>query len=338
MSGRPAVVIVVVITVVSSRCDTAALPPLPHTRRSCADDRMCQGRSTPWCRGRCSCRCSTNRTCSRSPTRTIPASGWCAVHNPALADDRARERQELLAATEQDLATVAAATRRDTRPLRGRDKIALRVGKVMNKFKVAKHFHIEITDNAFTFFRDEEKIAAEAALDGIYVLRTSLPAQTLHRDDVVLRYQGLEDVRAVLPHPQHRTRRAAHPPPPRRPGPRPRVPTDAVLLPELADEAGPGAILFYDNDKPAAAAKRHDPVAPAQRSHTALAKAAPKRTPDDYPVHSFTSLLAALATICANQIQPTTDLPAFTPMITTPTPLQQRAFELLGVSHRHRLA
>ena len=64
----------------------------------------------------------------------------------------------------------------------------------MNKFKVAKHFHIEITDNAFTFFRDEEKIAAEAALDGIYVLRTSLPAQTLHRDDVVLRYQGLEDV------------------------------------------------------------------------------------------------------------------------------------------------
>jgi hypothetical protein len=96
-------------------------------------------------------------------------------------------------------------------------------------------------------------------------------------------------------------------------------------------------ILFTDNDKPAAAAKRTDPVAPAQRSDEALSKAARKRTHDDDPVHSFTSLLADLATICANHIQPTNDLPAFT-MITTPTPLQRRAFELLGVSHRHGYA
>src|SRR6185312_4602223 len=96
-------------------------------------------------------------------------------------------------------------------------------------------------------------------------------------------------------------------------------------------------ILFTDNDKPAAAAKRTDPVAPAQRSDDALNKAARKRTEDKHPVHSFTSLLTDLATICANHIQPTDDLPAFT-KTTAPTPLQRRAFDLLGVPHRHGLA
>jgi hypothetical protein len=91
-------------------------------------------------------------------------------------------------------------------------------------------------------------------------------------------------------------------------------------------------ILFQDNDKPAAA-KRATPVAAAQRSDQALRKAARKRTDDNIPVHSFTSLLADLATICANQIQPADDMPTFT-KITTPTRLQRRAFELLGVSHR----
>jgi hypothetical protein len=96
-------------------------------------------------------------------------------------------------------------------------------------------------------------------------------------------------------------------------------------------------ILFVDNDKPAAAAKRANPVAAAQRSNTALAKAARKRTTEDTPVHSFTSLLADLATLCANHIQPAHDMPTFT-MTTTPTQLQQRAFELLSLSHRHGLA
>ena len=99
-------------------------------------------------------------------------------HNPALADERARKRDELLAATETQLQTIAAATRRQRRPLRGIDTIALRVGKVRNKFKMAKHFHLDITDEAFTFTRNQDSIAAEAALDGIYVLRTSLPDQT----------------------------------------------------------------------------------------------------------------------------------------------------------------
>ena len=96
-------------------------------------------------------------------------------------------------------------------------------------------------------------------------------------------------------------------------------------------------ILFQDNDKPAAAAKRANPVAAAQRSDQALKKAAHKRADDDTTVHSFASLLANLATICANQIQPNNNMPAFA-MITTPTPLQRRAFELLGISHRHGVA
>src|SRR6185295_11726492 len=106
---------------------------------------------------------------------------------PALAAERARKRGELLAATEKELDTIAAATRRDKHPLRDKDKIGLRVGKVINKYKVAKHFAFQITDEAFTFCRNEDTIAAEAALDGIYVLRTSLPAETLTDDNVVLR-------------------------------------------------------------------------------------------------------------------------------------------------------
>jgi transposase len=258
-------------------------------------------------------------------------------HNPALADERARKRDELLAATENQLQTIAAATRRDKRPLRGKDKIALRVGKVRNKFKVAKHFTFEITDEAFTFTRNQDSIAAEAALDGIYVLRTSLPDHTLGQGDVVLRYKDLADVERFF-----RTLNTELDVRPIRHRLADRVRAHMFLRMlsyyiswHMKQALAP--ILFADNDKPAAAAKRANPVAPAQRSDDALTKAARKRTDDDYPVHSFTTLLADLATISANHIQPTDDLPAFT-KITTPTPLQQRAFELLGISHRHGFA
>ena len=123
-----------------------------------------------------------------------PGERLVCCRNPALAAERTRKRDELLAATATELDKIAAATRRDRRPLRGRDKIALRVGKVINKFKMAKHFTLEITDEAFTFARNHHDIAAEAALDWIYVLRTSLPDNTLPTDDVVARYKGLEDV------------------------------------------------------------------------------------------------------------------------------------------------
>jgi hypothetical protein len=261
-----------------------------------------------------------------------PGERLIGCRNPALAAERARKRRELLVATEKELDTIAAATHRQRRPLSGKDKIGLRVGKVINKFKMAKHFTLTITEDSLRFTRNQDSITAEAALDGIYVLRTSLPADALADDDVVLRYKGLEDVerffrtlnseldvRPIRHHLANRVR--AH-----------------MFLRMLSYyiswhmKQALAPILFYDNDKPAAAAKSTNPVDPAQRSDAALAKAARKRTDDNTPVHSFTSLLANLATICANQIQPSQDMPAFT-KITTPTPLQRRAFQLLDISH-----
>jgi hypothetical protein len=262
-----------------------------------------------------------------------PGERLVCCHNPALADERARKRGELLAATEEELAKIAAATGRQRRPLRGKDKIALRVGKVRNHYKMAKHFDLQITDDSFTFTRKHDQITAEAALDGSYVLRTSLPEHALGRDDVVGRYKDLADVERFF-----RTLNTELDVRPIRHRLADRVRAHMFLRMlsyyiswHMKQALAP--ILFQDNDKPAAAAKRPNPVAAAQRSDEALTKAARKRTEDDYPVHSFTSLFADLATICANQIQPTEDMPAFT-KITSPTALQRRAFELLNVSHR----
>ncbi len=262
-----------------------------------------------------------------------PGERLVCCRNPALAAQRTRKRDDLLAATEKELEKIAAATRRARRPLRGRETIGMRVGKVINHYKMAKHFTIEITDEAFTFSRKSDQINAEAALDGIYVLRTSLPEHTLADDDVVLRYKGLEDVERFF-----RTLNTELDVRPIRHRLADRVRAHMFLRMlsyyiswHMKQALAP--ILFYDNDKHGAAAKRTDPVAAAQRSEAALTKAARKRTEDNYPVHSFTSLLKDLATLCANHIQPADDMPAFT-KLTTPTPLQRRAFELLDVSHR----
>jgi len=249
-----------------------------------------------------------------------------------LAAQRTRKRDDLLAATEKELEKIAAATHRARRPLRGRETIGMRVGKVINHYKMAKHFTIEITDEAFTFSRKSDQINAEAALDGIYVLRTSLPEHTLAGDDVVLRYKGLEDVERFF-----RTLNSELDVRPIRHRLEDRVRAHVFLRMlsyyiswHMKQALAP--LLFHDHDKPSAAAKRTDPVAAAQRSDAALTKAARKRTQDNYPVHSFTSLLKDLATVCVNYIQPADDMPPFI-KLTTPTPLQRRAFELLGVSH-----
>jgi hypothetical protein len=237
-----------------------------------------------------------------------------------------------LAATEDEFAKISTAASRARRPLHGQDKIALRVGKVVNKFKMAKHFDIEITEDSFTFTRKTNQINVEASLDGIYVLRTSLPEHALGRDDVVLRYKGLEDVERFFRtlNSELNVRPIRH-----RLADRVRAHMFLRMLSyyiswHMKQRLAP--ILFLDNDKPAAAAKRTNPVAAAQRSNTALAKAARKHTNDNTPVHSFTTLLADLSTICANTIQPTHDTPAFT-KITNPTPLQRQAFELLDIPH-----
>jgi hypothetical protein len=257
-----------------------------------------------------------------------------ACMNPLLEAERARKRQSLLAATEADLAKITAATQRARRPLRGKDKIALRVGRVLDRRKVAKHFTIDIGDDSFSYHRNQDSITAEAALDGIYVLRTSVAGASLEPSEVVSSYKALAhverafrafntdlDIRPI----RHRTetRVRAH-----------------VFLRMLSYyitwhmQARLAPILFTDDDKATAQATRRSPVAPAVRSPRAQAKAATKRTPHNLPVHSFDTLLRDLATICRNHIQPADPaLPSFR-LVTTPTPLQRQALELLGVSHR----
>ena len=256
-----------------------------------------------------------------------------ACKNPFLEAERARKRESLLAATEADLATIAAAVARDRLPLRGAEKIAVRADRVLRRRKVAKHFQTEITDDHFSYARNQESITAEAALDGIYVLRTTV-TDGLDSGEVVASYKALAqverafrafntdlDIRPI----RHRTatRVRAH-----------------VFLRMLSyyltwhlhDRLAP--LLFTDDDKPAAYAARTSPVAPAARSPRALAKAAAKHTGSGLPVHSFSSLLADLATICLNQIQPADPaLPGFQ-LVTAPTPVQRQALDLLGVSHR----
>jgi len=262
-----------------------------------------------------------------------PGERLIACYNPFLAAERARKRGELLDATEAELQKIDQATRRARRPLRGKDAIALAVGKVINKKKAGKHFIVQIADDGLSWRRDEQKITDEAALDGIYVIRTSLPAAVLSAGGTVQSYKDLENVERVfrglntdlLIRPI-RHRRAA------------RVRAH-VLIRMLAYyltwhmQQRLAPVLFKDDDPAAGRAARPSPVAPAQRSPAALAKIAAKTTPDGEPVHSFATLLADLATITASRIQPPGGLPAFT-IITTPTPVQQRALGLLGISHR----
>jgi hypothetical protein len=264
----------------------------------------------------------------------FPGERLVACHNPFLEAERSRKREELLAATEAGLGAIAAACTRARQPLRGKDKIALRAGRILNKRKVGKHFVIDIRDDGLGYARDTDAIAAEAALDGIYVLRTSVTSDDLGSDQVVSSYKALAgverafrafntdlDIRPIRHRTEQRVR--AH-----------------VFLRMLSYyitwhmQARLAPMLFTDHDKPAASAARTSPVAPALRSAAALSKAATKHTPDGQPVHSFHTLLADLATICLNTIQPTDPgTPGFR-LVTTPTQLQRRALDQLGVSHR----
>ena len=264
----------------------------------------------------------------------FPGERLVACKNPFGEAERARKRESLLAATEADLAKIAAACARARRPLRGQDTIAVRADRVLRRRKVARHFTVEITNDSIRYTRDQDSIAAEAKLDGIYVVRTSIGPGHLGSSEVVSSYKALAqverafrafntdlDIRPI----RHRTedRVRAH-----------------VFLRMLSYyiswhlQARLAPLLFTDDDKQAASAARTSPVAPAARSPRALAKAATKQTPGDLPVHSFGTLLADLGTICLNTIAPADPaLPGFR-LVTTPTPLQRQAFELLGVSHR----
>ena len=261
-----------------------------------------------------------------------PGERLVVCRNPLLAAERRQKRQELLAATERELEKIAVAVGRQRRPLRGADKIGLRVGKVMNRFKVAKHFRIEITEESFRYERDEEKIAQEAALDGIYVIRTSVPAEALDAETTVRAYKGLSKVERAFrtfKTIELKVRPIGH-----------RLPDRVrahVLLCMLAYyvewhmHQALAPILFEDDDKAAAEALRNSVVAPSQRSPKARRKAATKRTDHDEPVHSFPTLLADLATLCKNRIQPNVPGAGTFDKLTRPTPCQQHALDLLAV-------
>ena len=266
----------------------------------------------------------------------FPASGWCAATTPCWPRSGPANAASCWPPPKKSSPPSRPHRPRQTPAARpGQDRAA--GGQGDQPHNMAKHFTLEITDESFTFTRNTEAIAAEAALDGIYVLRTSLPTDTLTESEVVARYKNLADVERFFRtlNTELDIRPIRH-----RLADRVRAHVFLRMLSYYISwhmKAALAPILFVDNDKPAAAAKRANPVAAAQRSDAALKKAARKRTAEDTPVHSFTSLLADLATLCANQIQPNDDMPAFT-MTTCPTPLQRRAFELLDLSHRHGYA
>ena len=257
-----------------------------------------------------------------------PGERLVACRNPQLAKLRAHKREALLCATEISLAKIKA--RVDAAKLSGQDAIGLRVGKIVNQYKVAKHFQLSIGDTAFAFQRTHDSIAAEAALDGLYIIRTSVPAAQMDAPDCVRNYKSLANVerafrslktidlkvRPIHHHLADRVR--AH-----------------IFLCTLAyyvewhlREAW-RELMFADTDQQAKATR--DPVAPAKRSPAALAKIASKLLDDDTPAHSFATLMAELATIVRNTCRtPSTgpNAPTFD-ILTTPNPKQRRALDLL---------
>ncbi|MGH3610226.1 MAG: IS1634 family transposase [Pseudonocardiaceae bacterium] len=259
----------------------------------------------------------------------FPDERLVACKNPLLAAERARKRAELLDATETLLAPIKTAV--DAGRLAGADKIGLRAGKVIGRYKMAKHFTLTISDTSIDWERNRDQIAAEAALDGIYVIRTSVPAETLDAAAVVAAYKNLAkverdfrslkaidlDLRPVYHRLEDRVR--AH-----------------VLICMLAAyivwhlRQAWAPLTFTDETPPT----RADPVAPARRSPPATAKASRGTDRDRRPVRSFAGVLDHLATLTRN----TTRIGGTSiDILATPTTLQRRAFELIGAPIPTRL-
>jgi transposase len=263
----------------------------------------------------------------------FPGERLVVCRNADLAAERARKREDLLGATEKELARIKTAVERKRNPLRGIADIALAVGEVLNTYKMKKHFDLTITDDAFSFVRKTAEITAEAATDGLYVVRTSLAEATLGDAETVRSYKSLArverafrciktvdlNVRPVYHWLEGRVR--AH-----------------VLLCMLAYylewhmRQCLAPMLFDDADKDGAEALRRSVVAQAQCSKAAVKKQTTGVTPDGLPVHSFRTLLADLSTMARNTI--TTAINPLYPLtvVTRPTPVQQKAFDLLGLA------
>jgi transposase len=254
-------------------------------------------------------------------------------HNPLLEAQRRRKREELLLATQKELEKVAQATSREKRSLKGKDKIGLRVGKILGRFKMAKHFEIAIEEDSFTYQRDETSIKEETALDGIYVIRTSVPKKAMGTNETVGAYKSLSQVERAfrcMKTVDLKIRPIHHRLPER-------VKTHVFLCMlayyvEWHMRERLASILFDDHDPEEAQKSRQSMVTPAQRSTAAKRKALTKMTDDGLPVHSFRTLLSDLATITRNtvEVKESAETARFE-KITRPTPLQQRALDLLGV-------
>jgi transposase len=266
-------------------------------------------------------------------SKDFPNERLVACRNPLLLEERRRKRNEMLAATEKKLERIRDAVHRPKRPLRGEDKIGMRVGLALARTKMGKHFKVEFTDDRFHFERKQVEIEQEAALDGIYIIRTSLPKREIDAESVVRAYKQLANVerafrsiktidlkiRPVFHYTANRVR--SH-----------------VFLCMLAyyvewhmrEVLAP--MLFGEDDMDSAELSRASVVAPATPSASTVKKAQTKRTADGAPAHSFRTLLLDLATIAHNRVRTDAadDSPTFT-VITTPTSLQQRALSLLGV-------
>ena len=247
--------------------------------------------------------------------------------NPRLREQRARKREALLEATEEILETIAQGLRH-----RGRDWINRRVGREANRRKVEKHFQITVSDEALTWSRNQEKIAAEARLDGLYVIRTSLDAATMGPGEVVEAYKSLSRVEQAFR--SLKTTRLQVRPVYVYNADRVRAHVFLCMLAyyvewHLRRRLAP--LLFEDDDRQQARAKRTSPVQPARISDRAKAKADTKTTAEGFPVHSLKTLLADLATLTLNQVTLPTNPDQGFPMIAQPTPLQRKAFELLEV-------
>ena len=266
----------------------------------------------------------------RSPD--YPGERLLVCLNPRLRAERARKREALLQATEAALETIAKAVRGPGKRLRGRQAINRRVGRDVGRKKVAKHFLVEVEDDRIRWSRRQERIEAEAQLDGVYIIRTSLGAEQLGADETVEAYKSLAqverafrslktgqlEVRPVYVYNEDHVRGHVL------------VCLLAYYLEwHLRRRLAP--LLFEEQDREAARQRRDSPVEKAQVSESTEAKAASKRTPEGLPVHSLRTLLADLATLTLNEVAlPEAPEHAF-PLHARPTPLQQKAFDLLGV-------
>jgi hypothetical protein len=261
-----------------------------------------------------------------------PGERLIVCRNPDLARERARKREDLLAATERDLSRIAAQVRRRHASLRGKAEIGLAVGAVIDARKVAKHFALEISDRSFTHSRKLDSIAREARLDGLYVIRTSLPAETMSADNAVRAYKDLARVERAfrsLKSIDLQIRPVHH-------WIEPRVRAHVFLCMlayyvewHLREAWAP--ILFHDHDRETVLQDRISPVAAADISDAAKRKRSRRRCDDGMPLTSFAGLISHLATLTLNLVASPQAPNASIVLTAKPTLLQNKALDLLGI-------